>query len=132
VNIAHPFGDKLQSWSVSEFFATPKRKSSKLARCCLIRVDIGSVMYVISAGEVNIAVSNQVVETAGPGSIVGEVALIDAAPRSASAVAKTDCDVVVIDQHRFEFLVQQTPYFALEVMQIMADRLRRADQLISR
>jgi CRP-like cAMP-binding protein len=39
-------------------------------------------------------------------------------------VAATDCEVVPIDAERFTFLVQQTPYFALEVLRIMARRLR--------
>ena len=91
----------------------------------------GKVMYVISEGEVDILVGSLLVETAGPGSIVGEMALIDHGPRSASAKARTDCKLVVVDQERFEFLVAQTPFFAIEVMQIMADRFRRTDQLVT-
>jgi CRP-like cAMP-binding protein len=55
----------------------------------------------------------------------GEMALIDREPRSATAVAETDCELVVIDKRRFWFLVQETPYFAEIVMRVMADRLRR-------
>ncbi|HEU5100134.1 MAG TPA: Crp/Fnr family transcriptional regulator [Roseiflexaceae bacterium] len=62
---------------------------------------------------------------AGPGGIVGEMALIDDRPRSATAVAATDCRLVPIDERRFTFLVQQTPMFALAVMRVMAERLRR-------
>ena len=91
----------------------------------------GRFMYVISGGEVEILIGPQVVETAGAGSIFGEMALIDGGARSATAVAKTDCELVGIDQKRFEFLVQQTPFFALEVMQVMAERLRGADKLIA-
>ena len=87
----------------------------------------GTAMYVIMEGEVDILVGSQVVETAGPGSIFGEMALIDKAPRSASAVAKTACKLVMVDERRFQFLVQETPYFALDVMAIMANRLRRAN-----
>jgi CRP-like cAMP-binding protein len=35
------------------------------------------------------------------------------------------CKVVPIDERRFSFMVQETPHFALEVMKIMTDRLRR-------
>ena len=55
----------------------------------------------------------------------GEMALIDREPRSATAIAETDCELVVIDKRRFWFLVQETPYFAEIVMRVMADRLRR-------
>jgi CRP/FNR family transcriptional regulator, cyclic AMP receptor protein len=46
------------------------------------------------------------------------MAMIDKAPRSATAIAKTDC-------RRFEFMVSETPFFALHVMRVLVDRLRR-------
>jgi len=87
----------------------------------------GEVMYAVTEGEVDIIVQNKVMDTAGPGGIVGEMALIDTKPRSATAIAKTDCKLVPISEKRFTFLVQQTPNFALQVMRVMADRLRHMD-----
>ena len=84
----------------------------------------GNLMYVIQSGSVDIIVGKQVVETADAGHIFGEMALIDHHLRSATAIAKTDCKLVPIDQKRFTFLVQQNPYFAIEVMQVLAERLR--------
>jgi CRP-like cAMP-binding protein len=84
----------------------------------------GTVMYVVRSGEVAIRVGGRTVETVAAGGIVGEMALLDNAPRSAAAVAVNRCEVVAIDQKQFLFLVQQTPFFALEVMRIMASRLR--------
>ena len=57
-------------------------------------------------------------------SIFGEMALIDNEPRSATAVAITDVELVPISEKQFLFLVSQTPYFALKVMRILAQRLR--------
>jgi len=91
----------------------------------------GEVMYVVSEGAVDILVDSVLVETAGAGSIIGEMALIDHGPRSASAKAKTDCKLVAVDQKRFEFLVSQTPFFAIQVMQIMAERLRHTNQFVA-
>jgi CRP-like cAMP-binding protein len=45
-------------------------------------------------------------------------------PRSATVTAATDCQFLPIDAGRFQFLLQQTPNFALHVMRTMADRLR--------
>ena len=87
----------------------------------------GNAMYVVQEGEVDIVVRDQVVETVGPGGILGELALIDQGPRSAAARARTDCKLVRVDAMRFKFLVQQNPFFALEVMRIMAHRLRQMD-----
>jgi CRP-like cAMP-binding protein len=85
----------------------------------------GDVMYAVLEGEVEIVVQGQVIDTTGPGGIVGEMALIDAGPRSATVRAKTVCKLVPVSQRRFTFLVQQTPFFALQVMQVMSERLRR-------
>jgi CRP/FNR family cyclic AMP-dependent transcriptional regulator len=87
----------------------------------------GDVMFIVREGEVDVVVHGAVVETLGPGGILGEMALIDPNPRSASAVAKTDCQLVPINETRFQFLVQQTPYFAIEVMRVLAKRLRHMD-----
>lgn len=84
----------------------------------------GHVMYVIQQGEVEIRIRGHIVETLGPGDIFGELALIDDAPRNATAIARTDSRVIPIDQKRFAFLVQQTPYFALKLMQTISQRLR--------
>lgn len=92
--------------------------------------DPRTFMFVVNEGEVEIRVGNKVVEVVQPGGIFGEMAMIDGAPRTATAVARSDCKLIPIDPQRFQFLVQQTPYFAIEVMRVLADRLRRANQLI--
>jgi len=84
----------------------------------------GDQMYVVLEGEVDIIVHDKVVETVGVDNFLGEMALIDERPRSATAVARTDCKLASINQNRFKFLVQQTPHFALHLMQGMAQRLR--------
>ena len=90
--------------------------------------DAADRMYVVRAGEVEIRVGDKVVGTIDHGGIFGEMALIDHTPRSATAVAKTDCDLLPIDERMFLFLVDETPYFALDVMRILAARLRAADR----
>ena len=87
--------------------------------------DMGAEMYVVLEGEVDISIGSQVMETLGPGEPFGEMALIDQAPRTATAVAKTPCKLAVIPERRFLFMVQQTPHFALQIMKVMADRLRK-------
>ena len=85
----------------------------------------GETMYIVTEGEVEILDGSTVLETAGPGSIFGELALIDDEPRSATVVAKTDCRLVPVDRRRFQYMVQETPFFGLAVMKVLADRLRR-------
>ena len=51
-------------------------------------------------------------------------------PRSVTMLATEDCEVVEIDEQRFQFLVQQTPFFALQIMRLMAERLRHTNQMV--
>jgi CRP-like cAMP-binding protein len=87
-------------------------------------------LYAIVEGEVEIWIDGKLLDTTGAGGIVGEMALISASPRSATAIAKTECKLVPVDEKRFTFLVQQTPYFAISVMKIMVERIRKLDALV--
>jgi CRP/FNR family transcriptional regulator, cyclic AMP receptor protein len=88
--------------------------------------DKGDKMYVIRSGEVEILIDGKVVETLTSGGIFGEMALIDGAPRAATARAKTECEVAPLTEKTFLFLVHETPFFAIAVMRTLADRLRRS------
>ena len=88
-------------------------------------------MYVLSTGTAEVIVNNRVVETLQHGSIIGELSMLLPGPHSASVVARTDCEFVAVDEKRFQFLVQQTPFFATQVMRMMAERLRKTNQLIA-
>jgi CRP/FNR family cyclic AMP-dependent transcriptional regulator len=84
----------------------------------------GDELYVVRSGKVQIRVGDRVIETLGEHSIFGEMALIDDAPRSATAIAASDAELVPVGQKQFLFLVTQTPHFALNVMRVLARRLR--------
>lgn len=92
--------------------------------------DEGNQMYVLETGTAEVFVRNQLLETLEHGSIVGEVGLVSPGPHSASVIAKTDCEFVAVDEKRFQFLVQQTPYFAVQVMRLMAERLRATNKML--
>jgi CRP/FNR family transcriptional regulator, cyclic AMP receptor protein len=88
-------------------------------------------MYVLLDGTAHVIVGGKVVEEAKSGALLGEMALIDHAPRAACVMAVSECRFVPIDERRFHFLIIQTPKFATHVMRIMAERLRAMNQLIS-
>lgn len=92
--------------------------------------DDGRHLYVVRSGEVSIKVGQTVVDIVGRGGIFGEMALIDSGPRSASAIATTACEVLPVDERKFIFLVHETPFFALDVMRSLAERLRKMNELI--
>lgn len=82
-------------------------------------------MYVVLSGRVEIRRDGQVIETLEPGSIFGEMAIVDERPRSADAVAAEDASVEPIDAEWFKHLIRKSPSFGLHVMGVMAQRLRR-------
>jgi CRP/FNR family transcriptional regulator, cyclic AMP receptor protein len=87
-------------------------------------------LFIIQSGEIEIRLGNRVLETLLQYSIFGEMALIDSAPRSATAVAVTDVKLVPVSEKQFLFLISNTPYFALNVMRVMARRLRTANSAL--
>ncbi len=86
----------------------------------------GEIMYVVLDGEVKITLEKMPINILKPGSILGEMALVDNSPRSATAIASTHCWLLPLDQNRFKALIPTHPEFSLEVMTVMAQRLRRS------
>jgi CRP/FNR family transcriptional regulator, cyclic AMP receptor protein len=81
-------------------------------------------MYVVKTGAVDLLVRGEVVETVWEDGFFGAMTLIDHEPRSATALAKSDCSLIPITERQFLFLVQ-TPFFALSIMRTLATRLRK-------
>ena len=92
--------------------------------------DMGAEMYVVLEGQVELIINGVALEALEPGEPFGEMALIDQAPRTATAIAKTACKLAVISEKRFLFLVQTAPHFALQIMKVMADRLRTMNERV--
>ncbi len=87
--------------------------------------DPADCMFAVVEGAVEIYLRGVRVESIDPGGVFGEMALIDGQPRSATAVAATDCSIGAINEKRFLRLVEVTPRFALQMMQVITERLRR-------
>ena len=85
-------------------------------------------LFVIKSGQVRIQVGNRTITELSTNDIFGEMALIDNEPRSATAVAITDLELVAVSEKQFLFLVSQTPHFALKVMRVLARRLRASNK----
>lgn len=92
--------------------------------------DAASELFVIQSGRVDITLGNRLLASLSDHDIFGEMGLVDAAPRSATAVAKTDVRLVPVGEKQFLFLVSRTPHFALNVMRALARRLRATNGAI--
>ena len=92
--------------------------------------DPATTLYVIRSGRVGIHLGNRLLDTLETNEIFGEMALIDSAPRSATAVATTDVTLVPVSKKQFLVLISRSPSFALDVMGVLARRLRAANRAI--
>jgi CRP-like cAMP-binding protein len=87
---------------------------------------VGVLMYVVLKGRVAIRVGGKLVENLGPGSVFGEMALVDRTPRLASAVAESNVKVLAINRAAFLNLVKHSRRFAASLLAAVSARARYA------
>jgi len=87
----------------------------------------GHAMFIVRTGCVDLRIDGEVVETVEQGGVFGEMALVDPAPRSATAVAGPECSLVMVEGRSFNDLLRRVPGLGLEIMKVMARRLRKAN-----
>jgi CRP-like cAMP-binding protein len=92
--------------------------------------DKPDALFIVKQGQIQIYDGAVVYETVGEGGIIGEMALVDQSPRSASVRAVTEAEVIPVDQKRFLWMVAQTPFFAIRVMKVLTARLRKTDEML--
>ena len=94
--------------------------------------DPAHTMYIVKSGAIEVHDGATVFETVLPGGLLGEMALVDGAPRSAGARAGDASEVIAIDERRFLRMVEHTPYFAIHIMQVLTRRLRHTNDMVAR
>ncbi len=88
--------------------------------------DPGTECFVILSGVANVYVRGEYVASSGPGSMVGEIALIDHRPRTATVVADSDLELLQFDSVAFRTLLDEMPKASERVMTQLRARLERA------
>jgi CRP/FNR family cyclic AMP-dependent transcriptional regulator len=83
--------------------------------------------FVIVSGTVRIERGGQVINTMRDGDFLGEIALLDGGPRTATAVAETACRLLVMTYQRFQQLLDTAPEVRTAVMEEVGQRLRLLD-----
>jgi CRP-like cAMP-binding protein len=89
------------------------------------------VMYVIISGEVELTLHGEPLGLEGEGGIIGEMAMINATSRSATATSLTKVKLARLDREQFKLLVGENADFALHVMAVLANRLRAVNEHIT-
>jgi CRP/FNR family transcriptional regulator, cyclic AMP receptor protein len=109
-------------------------KSVKRTTILFSRGDPGSGLFAIRKGTVKIGVPSSaghdaVFNLLGAGDVFGEIAVLDGQPRTADAVAVTDCELFVIERRDFLPLLREDPEIALKIIELLCRRLRhQSDQ----
>jgi diguanylate cyclase (GGDEF)-like protein len=95
----------------------------------------GRSLFIITAGTVQVLHPNRadhfLLARVGPGEFIGEMALLDDSPRSATAKALCEVEALVLDKVDFHKLVLSHPDVGLHLLSVMSRRMRRADEHIS-
>jgi CRP-like cAMP-binding protein len=86
----------------------------------------GYEFMVILEGQVDVIIDGHVVATLGAGDHVGEMALLDGAPRNASVVAKSPVRALLVGSREFRALVDQVPSLDRKLLISLTQRLRQA------
>jgi CRP-like cAMP-binding protein len=94
--------------------------------------DDGDEMYVVLEGIIALKVGYEIIDIVEEGGLMGEMAIIDAKMRSATALAKTNCKMVPVSKERFLVTVKEQPEFALHVMSVLANRIRNMNELLKK
>jgi CRP-like cAMP-binding protein len=87
---------------------------------------IGREAFIVVEGEAEVTIQGDVVTRIGPGEFLGEMALVDHGPRSATVVAQTPMVLLVVSPGAFDAFVAQQPV-ARALAKELAERLRRSD-----
>ena len=125
--------------SVPLFSACSKRELGKVAKAGdELKVKAGHVLtnqgdagreaYVIVEGSATVKRGNRKVATLGPGDCVGELALLDHGPRTATVVADDDMTLFVLGARQFAAVLEDVPTLSRKVMAALAGRIRELDR----
>jgi CRP/FNR family cyclic AMP-dependent transcriptional regulator len=82
----------------------------------------------VQSGTIEIVIGDRVVETIGANEALGFMSMIDEAPRTSTARVKEACELSIIDQRTFRFMVDEVPNFAQYIMGVLARRIRGMSQ----
>ena len=88
----------------------------------------GRECFILVSGEVTIRRNNRKIASKSAGDIVGEMALLDDEPRTATAIAATDLEVLVLTRRDFKVMLKEVPGFAEKILTSLSLQLRATNK----
>lgn len=132
---SHPIFGVLPAAMIERLGRYVTKRAVRRGASIFAKGDPGNSLLAVMSGSVRISIPaadgrEAVLNTIHPGEIFGEIALLDGRPRTADAVAATDCELMVIERRDFIPFVQQNPEVALKLIEVLCMRLRRTTEQV--
>lgn len=126
----HPMFRDLPAKAIEQIASYMTRRKVPRGKRIFAKGDPGTGLMGVLSGAVRIRIESAdgkeiVLNVIRPGEIFGEIALLDGHPRTADAVAMTNCELIVIDRREFISYLRNQPNIALKIIEILCSRLRR-------
>ena len=93
--------------------------------------DPGNDFYVIAAGQARVVRGGRTIAKLMPGDFFGEIALLDGGPRTASVVAETPIELLVLNRKPFTQVLERDPSVVLKMLEELAARLRNVERTLT-
>lgn len=131
-----PLFANLDDDTVNRISGYLRRRTFKANETLFFAGDPGFTLYLIVAGSVKICRSTPdgdriVIAMLGPGKPFGEMSLLDGGPRSADAIVAEPAEILMLDRDGFRAVLQENAQVALDLLAVMADRLRRTNDSVN-
>jgi len=91
---------------------------------------LGHDCYVIVSGSADVTRDANTIATLGPGDTIGELAVLDGGPRTATVIATTELDLLVLGQREFAALLSEVPSLSHKILVNLARRVRSLDERV--
>jgi CRP/FNR family cyclic AMP-dependent transcriptional regulator len=129
----HPVFGALEPGQLEQLVSYARTRRVAAGTTLFSKGDPGTELFAVSAGTVKISVPapdgrEAMFNLLHPGEIFGEIALLDGRPRTADAMAMTDCELTVIERRDFLAFVHGEPNVALQLIALLCERLRIASE----
>lgn len=88
----------------------------------------GREAFIVLEGTVTVKRNGKKVASLGPGTVVGELSLLDHGPRTATVICETDCTLMLITQRHFSAVLDDVPALSHKLLASLAGRIRELDR----
>jgi CRP/FNR family transcriptional regulator, cyclic AMP receptor protein len=130
---SHPIFGALDSAQVERLGSYAHTRKIPGGTTLFVKGDPGTALFAVGAGTIKISVPSvdgreAIFNLLHAGEIFGEIALLDGRPRTADAIAMTDCELIVIERRDFLIFMNSEPNVAMKLIELLCARLRSAAQ----